>query len=58
VENGPAARRRPEAGREAYVLYVERPDEGGNEEPWARDAHPRRMKVSYPAFDARISGTF
>jgi hypothetical protein len=28
------------------------------EEPSARDAHPRRMNVSYPAFDARISGTF
>src|SRR5215510_8722029 len=30
-EKGPAARRRPKAGREAYSLYVERPDEGGNE---------------------------
>jgi hypothetical protein len=30
-EKGPAARRRPKAGREAYSLYVERPVEGGNE---------------------------
>jgi len=30
-EKGPAARRRPRAGREAYFLYVERPAEGGNE---------------------------
>ena len=30
-EKGPAARRRPRAGREAYSLYVERPAEGGNE---------------------------
>src|SRR5262252_8418118 len=30
-EKGPAARRRPKAGREAYFLYVERPGEGGNE---------------------------
>ena len=26
-----AARRRPRTGREAYLLYVERPVEGGNE---------------------------
>src|SRR5262245_36356227 len=30
-EKGPAARRRPKAGREAYFLYVERSAEGGNE---------------------------
>ena len=30
-EKGSAARRRPKAGREAYSLYVERPDEGANE---------------------------
>jgi enoyl-CoA hydratase/carnithine racemase len=30
-EKGPAARRRPKTGREAYSLYVERPGEGGNE---------------------------
>jgi len=30
-EKGPDARRRPKAGREAYLLYVERPDEGANE---------------------------
>jgi len=30
-EKGPAARRRPRTGREAYSLYVERPVEGGNE---------------------------
>jgi hypothetical protein len=30
-EKGPAARRRPKPGREAYCLYVERPGEGGNE---------------------------
>ena len=30
-EKGPAARRRPKAGREAYSLYVERPGEGANE---------------------------
>jgi hypothetical protein len=30
-EKGPAARRRPKSGREAYCLYVERPVEGGNE---------------------------
>src|SRR5262245_10388279 len=29
-EKGPAARRRPRAGREAYFLYVERPAEGAN----------------------------
>ena len=31
VEKGPAARRRAKAGREAYSLYVERPDERANE---------------------------
>ena len=31
AEKGPAARRRPKAGREAYSLYVERPVEGANE---------------------------
>jgi hypothetical protein len=31
AEKGPAARRRPRAGREAYCLYGERPAEGGNE---------------------------
>ena len=36
------AARRP--GAKAYFLYVERPDEGGNEETWAEAAHPRRMK--------------
>jgi hypothetical protein len=46
------------ADREAYLPYVERPDERGNEETWARTAHPRRMNVSYPAWDARISETF
>ena len=30
-EKGPAARRRPRTGREAYIWYVERPVEGGNE---------------------------
>jgi hypothetical protein len=30
-EKGPAARRRPKPGREAYCLYVERPGSGGNE---------------------------
>ena len=30
-EKGPAARRRPKAGREAYFLYVDRPAEGANE---------------------------
>ena len=30
-EEGPAARRRPKIGCEAYSLYVERPVEGGNE---------------------------
>jgi hypothetical protein len=30
-EKGPAARRRPKTGCEAYVLYAERPVEGGNE---------------------------
>ena len=30
-EKGSAARRRPKAGREAYSLYVERPDKGANE---------------------------
>src|SRR5262245_45927354 len=30
-EMGSAARRRPKTGREAYSLYVERPDEGANE---------------------------
>jgi hypothetical protein len=30
-EKGPAARRRPQPGREAYSLYVERPGKGGNE---------------------------
>jgi hypothetical protein len=30
-EKGPAARRRPKTGREAYSWYVERPGEGGNE---------------------------
>jgi hypothetical protein len=30
-EKGPAARRRPKTGREAYCRYVERPVEGGNE---------------------------
>ena len=30
-EQGPAARRRPKAVREAYVLYVERAAEGANE---------------------------
>src|SRR5919106_4637867 len=30
-EKGPAARRRPQTGREAYFLYVERPGQGGNE---------------------------
>ena len=31
AEKGADARRRPKAGREAYSLYVERPDEGVNE---------------------------
>ena len=31
MENGPAARRRPTAAREAYSLYVERAAAGGNE---------------------------
>jgi hypothetical protein len=30
-EKGPAARRGPRVGREAYSLYVERPTEGPNE---------------------------
>jgi hypothetical protein len=30
-EKGTAARRRTKAGREAYSLYVERPDERANE---------------------------
>src|SRR6185295_13235679 len=31
AEKGPAARRRPKPGREAYGPYVERPGEGANE---------------------------
>ncbi len=31
AEKGPAARRRPRTGREAYSLYGDRPVEGGNE---------------------------
>ena len=51
-EKGPAARRRPRTGREAYSPYVERPVEGGNEadgplsppgEPGHEGALPRRL---------------
>jgi hypothetical protein len=58
VEKSPAARRRPKSALEAYFLYIERAPEGGNEETWAEAAYPRRMKVSYPALYARITGTF
>src|SRR5215510_6852503 len=33
-EKGSAARRRPKAGREAYSLYVERPDKGQRSRWW------------------------
>ena len=35
VEKGPDARRRPKVGREAYSLYVERPDRGRQRSSWA-----------------------
>jgi hypothetical protein len=48
VEKGPAARRRPKTGREAYCLYVERPVEGGNEADGPFSPAARRLRSRHP----------
>ena len=51
AEKGPAARRRPKAGREAYFLHVDRPAEGAN-------AEGRRASGAGRVFGACLGSSF
>src|SRR5215472_11057557 len=44
-EKGPAARRRPKAAREAYLLYVERACRGRQRSRWTLLAAPARLDM-------------